>query len=328
MSGLELWEVLRNLAITYYHQNNFELALRHINEAIELNPKYVDAYNFKAWILATTNEREKAQEFIEKSITLQPDNAKSLLIYSYILYFLNSYDKSLEMINKSISKNSKDKEAWYLKGRLLTRLKEYDDAERCFSNVIRIDEKHSKAHNDKAFLLSRRNNNVNALDEIKKAVKYEPSSAIFQQNLTRLTLRETKTPVNFVDFWSATTNRKVIIILLVIAAIAVYLSSSGFIHFGHILYTSNLTNTTDVNQNQSKSLLLNIGNLPESSVIILGFIVLIILMPQIKSGKIGPLEFAMSLPEPSFYSSLELAEMVLGLPPELVLGSPPPPGIS
>lgn len=302
--------------MAHYHQKNIERALECIDEAINLNPSYVDAYNFKAWILATTDEREKAIEFTERSVALQPENAQSLLIYSYILYFLNKYDKSLEIINKSISKNSKEKEAWYLKGRLLLKLQEFDDAERCFANAIKIDDKFSKAHNDLAYILFLKNNQITAVDEIKKAVKYEPSSATFQQNLTKLTiLRNTKAPINFVDFWSATTNRKVIVALLIISAIVVFIPiSDGLYLLNYTIFDSNnLDNSTDTNRN--KSSLPYKDNFPESNVIVLGLIVLIILMPQIKSGKIGPVEFTLSQPEPKIYSSLELAEMTLGLPP-------------
>lgn len=272
--------------------------------------------------MVTNDQREQALEVIEKSIELRKDNAQSLFIYSYILYFLNKYDKSLEIINKSISQNSNDKDSWYLKGRLLIRTDEFDDAERCFSNAIKIDEKFSKAHNDKAYLSSRKNDDTNALNEIKKAVKYDAPSAIYQQNLTRLTiLRETKVPVNFVDFWNATKSRKVIVSLLVSAAIFIYTISNGYFAVDTEFDMGDINNTTKVDD--GKLLFSSKGNFPESSVILIGFIVLIILMPQIKSGKIGPVEFTLSQPELKIYSSLELAEMALEGPPGSI-GSPPP----
>jgi len=66
-----------NIGVIYYSQGNFIEAKKHLNRAIELNPKYFDALYNLARVLVNLDEHTNALRTLEMSLTLQPNHEKA-----------------------------------------------------------------------------------------------------------------------------------------------------------------------------------------------------------------------------------------------------------
>jgi hypothetical protein len=113
----------------------------------------------------------------------------------------------------------------------------------------------------------------------------------------RLTVRDVQEPQkgsqNFWDFWNASGYRQAFAIFLLLSAIgeAIYsllLTPSENIETKTVVVNGSTTNTTTTTTFTKPPII------PEPYLIIIGLIILILLFPQIKSAKVGPIEFELS----------------------------------
>ena len=205
------------------------------------------------------------------------------MLLFYIIY--EKYTDALNLINTAIGLDAKDSIFWYHKGSIQLKLGKVDDAIRCFDQAIVLDSNFSEVHNAKAVALSLKSKFDESITELKQAIQLNPHLAEAHENLTKAVLFQKQETQNFIEFWSSSDSKKAIAIILGLLAISVIAYP---LLFG---YTSLVI--TDANGIISKTTTVE-SKIPETHIIILGLIVFILLFPEIRKAKIGPVEFEMS----------------------------------
>jgi tetratricopeptide (TPR) repeat protein len=273
-NGISLAEVYKNKALSLYHLERYEEALKSIVQSLDIDPK----------------------------------SAQALDIRCLIHYRMNNNEDALEDISKAISIRPNDKTIWYHKGIVQLALKEYKDAQRCFDRAISIEPKFAEAYNAKGAVLTYLQDNKSGLKAIKKAIELKPSLPSAHENLAKLSLNVQSRSTNFVEFWKASLLRITIaiIICLAIASLVVYSFSAG----GRILEvhenigingTSTITSITRTE-----------FAIQETTIVVIGILVLILLLPEIRKAKVGSIEFELSPREAaSFEPSVDFVEYEL-----------------
>jgi type IV pilus assembly protein PilF len=84
-----------DLGAAYFQQNKMEVALDEFNRAVEIDPKYGQAYNGLGLVYAALNEDAKADASFKKAIQVQPDSSEAQNNYGSFLCARKRYDESI-----------------------------------------------------------------------------------------------------------------------------------------------------------------------------------------------------------------------------------------
>jgi len=142
------------------NNNNYNKAISYFTMAIEINKKYVDAYDQRGSCYAEKNQTEKALKDYTTEIALHPS------------------DKA----NNSI-------------GMLYERMKNYDKAIVYYAKVIKTNPRYAGAYNNRAAALCFKNEYKKAEQDYLSAMKFcedDESLGIYHYNLGALYLAERK----------------------------------------------------------------------------------------------------------------------------------------
>lgn len=187
--------------------------------------------------------------------------------------------------------------------------------------------------NDKAVILAHEKDYESARTGLLKAMAIKPSLSILNENLAKLTLVSNKQYDNFWDFWNSTKRKRYLAISMGILAVAIVVY--GIIapvtiqtKIPETTLTTDIARkkvtaiekniTTETNEeiisNSTKAIEpLNSSQLkiPDSFLIIVGLIIFFILVPQLRTAKVGPVEVELvqiQIDSPNVDTTLNLTE--------------------
>lgn len=126
------------------HEIDDEIILSDINKAIELNPKYTEAYRTRAYIYEYMGEYDKIITDYKKIIELEPTYEN----YDYYIRYLNTYieggaQKALKVIETVFGLFPASGELYQLRGGVYYHLQDYDNAIANYKKAIELN-----PHND------------------------------------------------------------------------------------------------------------------------------------------------------------------------------------
>jgi tetratricopeptide (TPR) repeat protein len=266
----------------------YRQVINHKNEATTIIYNY--ALNNMAWTLANMGKYEDADCWAKKYL-VDIDEAYALETRAFILLKLGKFDEAEKLLDQSLLKQDKDKYAWYHIGKVLYEKKKFDAAVRCYNKALEIDQTFAEAINDKAVALSAEELYDEASQELKRAISIRPSLVTAHENLIKLSFRDISRPT-FWDFWKASQPRKITAILLGLAAVGLIIY--GIYVFPQNVETKNLVyRESSIIKSNTTTVSTQPPNIPQSYLIIIGLIALILLSPIIRSAKAGPFEFTL-----------------------------------
>jgi tetratricopeptide (TPR) repeat protein len=275
----------------HFKRYDFEKAIEYFNKALEIQPEYTSALNLKAYCLATMNKPEMALSLINKAIETEGKDydPAHLDTKAFILYKLRKYDEALLLLEKVIEKHPHLDEAFYHKGDIHYNKKEYDDALRCYDEAIRIKPRLAEAYNAKAVVLAEMGQYQKAVDEAKNAIQIDPALSSAHENMIKIMLRIKNESKSFGSYWLKPKKRLLIPILLGVlgSILVVYSLYNG--------YEKKEINDEIINGTKSTTInTIKENKIHENYLIVLGLILFIILIPEIKAAKVGPVELDLS----------------------------------
>jgi tetratricopeptide (TPR) repeat protein len=269
---------LANLANLTDEQKYFSDAEICYEKAIEIDNKFVHAINNKAMLYVSKHQYIKADEIIEESLKIDRENLNTIDKKGIVLFHLQKYDDALACFKKAVEKNPDYKVSRYHMGNVYMKLKKYDEAIECFDESLKDNLNFAEAHNAKASALFNKGNQNEAAKEIKRAISIKPALAVANENIAKLTSSGRPHFQNFWDFWKSSIFKKIVGVTLFVLILSISISITVYI-------TSNIIqglNSTNVKQ---------LIDISEGYLIILAIILFILLIPEIKKAKMGPMEF-------------------------------------
>jgi TolB-like protein len=85
----------------YYAINHLPVAMKEFDKAIELDPNYAHAWNYKSWLYYVNGENEKALSFAGQEVILDPLSSTYLLNKAKELALLGQTSEAMELIKKA-----------------------------------------------------------------------------------------------------------------------------------------------------------------------------------------------------------------------------------
>ena len=269
---------LANLANLTDDDEYFEGAKDCYDKAIHIDKHFVDAINNKSMLYVRKGKLKKANELIKQSLDIDKENTDTIDKKGIILFHLNKYEDALSYFKKAIEINPENKISRYHMGNVYMEMKRYDDAIECFDDPLKDNLTFAEAHNAKASAYFAKGNQKEASKEVKRAIEIKPSLAVANENISKLTSSASPHFQNFWDFWKSSIFKRIVGITLVVLILGIV----GSITYHIIINMSPISNITPKGQ---------LIDMPEDYLIILGIILFVLLVPEIKKAKMGPMEF-------------------------------------
>jgi tetratricopeptide (TPR) repeat protein len=110
----------------FYQSNEYELALKAYDKAIELKPDYAVAWSNRGFALDELGRYDEALKAYDKAIELKPDYAVAWNNRGVALDTLGQYEEALKAYDKAIELKP-DYTAWSNRGIALDKLDRYED---------------------------------------------------------------------------------------------------------------------------------------------------------------------------------------------------------
>jgi tetratricopeptide (TPR) repeat protein len=141
--------------LLYFTTNRFSLAKSEFERVVQLNPRYMKAYDMLGLVLEEVDEDEAVIRTYRKAIELAEqqnlkDEAADLHLAKF-LWLRNRFEESLPAARRAAELNPNSVEAYYVLGRLLDKLGREAEAKEALDQSIKIDPNYSESH----YLLSR-----------------------------------------------------------------------------------------------------------------------------------------------------------------------------
>lgn len=101
---------------------DLKVVISDFTNAIRLNPKFKEAYYYRAYAYKNNNEFEKALSDVKEAIRIDSLNAECYNLMGMIYSSLNKHSEALESLNKAIIINPRFAMAYYNRGIILNML--------------------------------------------------------------------------------------------------------------------------------------------------------------------------------------------------------------
>lgn len=129
-------------------------SLKCYDEAININPKYIMAWYNKGMMLFEHKRYQEAIICYNKVIGLKPDNRIAWYNKGIALNKLGEYKKAIMCFNKVIEMNPKFEAVWFNKGQSLYSMGKSRKAAKCFDKAIEINPTNGNSWYNKGSVLS------------------------------------------------------------------------------------------------------------------------------------------------------------------------------
>jgi tetratricopeptide (TPR) repeat protein len=159
------------LAVKYYYTMELETALIYTNKILEINPKFIRAYNLKALIYLKLKHYQEALNCIEEGLDIEND-AKRILLpnKAAILSEMGFYNEALEIYNIILEENPNDFYSLTGKSILLYKLGRINEAKEFVDKALEINPDYISGllHKARLMLEIDPNESIRICDEIIK----------------------------------------------------------------------------------------------------------------------------------------------------------------
>lgn len=159
------------------HLGLHDAALRLLQNAIKLEPKWADLYYSAGVSLYCEKRYVDAQKYLTESLSLQPDSARTLFLYAVSLVSEGNDQEGESYLRRAVELNPRNAHFQYYLGEVLMRQNRLSDAERVYRRAIAIDPQYAAVHYQLGKIMLRTNQPGLAAQQTEKAISYDPSLA-------------------------------------------------------------------------------------------------------------------------------------------------------
>lgn len=172
-------EIRMQLAIGYFQQGQFNVALDEIKQALQLDPSSSDAYSVRALIYMEMGEAALARENFQRAMKLAPNNPDLNNNYGWFLCQNGQEKQSISYFESALNSRFYQSPAKALNnaGVCSLRMKDLEAAERYLAEAFRLDPGNLDTNTNLAKLHYARGDYQKARSYISRATKADTLSA-------------------------------------------------------------------------------------------------------------------------------------------------------
>ena len=158
-------------------ENDLNRKIEFYSQAIELNPKFAEAYNNRGNAKSNMKRYEEAIEDYDKAIGFNPNFAEAYNNRGNTKFDMKRYEEAIEDYGKAIGLNPNYAEAYYNRGNAKSDMKRYKEAIEDYGKAIGLNPNFAEAYNNRAMAYLEQNEYKLALDDVEKAISIDSTNA-------------------------------------------------------------------------------------------------------------------------------------------------------
>ena len=164
--------------LIYAEQGDYDQAIAHYDQGIELYSDYAEAYVYRGLAYANLGEYDQAIADYNKAIELDPDYAKAYNNRGHAYADQEKYEHAIADYNKAIELNH-DPLSWPYnnRGAAYTAQGKYEQAITDYNKAIELDPNYAKPYNNRGFAYRKLGNYEQAIADYNKAIELDPNYA-------------------------------------------------------------------------------------------------------------------------------------------------------
>ncbi len=166
-----------NRANAYNREGNSSQAIVDFNKAIELNPRDADVYNDRGILYFHLGKNTQALADYNKALDLKPYDAHAYYNRGLVFYDQGNLVQSAADLNNAIEINPDHEEFYNNRGILNSRLGKAAEAMADFNRAIAINPNYAQAYNNRGILNFHQRKVSQAMADYNKAIEIDPNYA-------------------------------------------------------------------------------------------------------------------------------------------------------
>ena len=125
----------------FFQTEQYEEALRYLNEGTSINPINEDSWYYQARSSYNLKDYDSALNSINKALEINPESLRDIQRKGLILFMLGEYEKSITEYNKALKIDAENKDTLIRKANSLYELKRYDNSLTYYELVLKEEPK-------------------------------------------------------------------------------------------------------------------------------------------------------------------------------------------
>ncbi len=187
-------DALNNLGTIQFEQKRLTEALSLYNKAIACRPNFLQPYFNRANTYYELNEYFSAERDVRKIIEQKPDTAVAYFMQGLISTKMHNYPAALTAFDKAIRIDSMNVEYRVNRGTVNYYLNQLAAAESDLKIAERLNPKEPNIYNTMAMIEISRGNHDKALDQIQRSLQLAPNQPYFLNNRGFIFLMQNRLP--------------------------------------------------------------------------------------------------------------------------------------
>ncbi|MHC9541255.1 MAG: tetratricopeptide repeat protein [Vulcanimicrobiota bacterium] len=143
-------------------------------EAIQLNPRFSEAYSSRGVLMGESGEYELALKDCSRALELNPHSAQAYNNRAAVEYRMEEYDKAIDDCTKAVQLDPELITAYNIRGYVHMKRGSLEKAIGDFTRVLKIDSKRSTAYDYRGRVYHQKGEFDRAIEDFTKAVEYRP----------------------------------------------------------------------------------------------------------------------------------------------------------
>ncbi len=169
-------EALNEKCVVLFNLKDKDKAFQCMKEVVKIDPNYGDAYRLKAAVLRVEGKLDEALKLVDKALKLSPESGHVHLEKGRILMDLKMFEKAVKEFDEAIKSSPYYFLPYEFKAAALTKLLRYDEAEKVALHLLKLNPESYMAHVVMGVVAMTREDSENAKIYIEKAFKMAPSN--------------------------------------------------------------------------------------------------------------------------------------------------------
>lgn len=166
-----------------YGEMGVHRAISDFNQALRIDPSYVDAYNNRGIAYYNIGEYDKAISDFSQALRVNPNYADLYNNRGVVYGKMGEYDKAMSDFNQTLRLNPKHAKAYHNRGIGYFKRGELDNAIRDFTEALRIDPSYVDAYNNRGIAYRSKGEHDKAISDFERALSINPNHPGANDNL-------------------------------------------------------------------------------------------------------------------------------------------------
>ena len=172
-----------NLATAFMEQGRYQEAFSHLNEALRINPDYVEAHNNLGLVCFYQGKYQEAAEQYKDALRIYPNHARAHNNLGVVLSYQGKYQDAIAHLNEALRIDPNYAKAHNNLGNTFFYQGKYQEAINQYNQALRINPNFAEAHNNlgKAYLMIGNRGLALKEYEILKTINPGLATALYQK---------------------------------------------------------------------------------------------------------------------------------------------------